>query len=567
MSRSRFVLTVALLAACWGTPAAGDEVACLSGAGNIASRCLDRHTLTVERCRREPLTSCEAEVEAEGGALEQLVAATAAPLAAVCSDADAEPLGYLSGDDVALRVADACRDFSEDLLAQAYGRDGELTEREWICQRRLVRDLTRLRSAVVRAYGRDCHVGAFAGTPCDRARRDRIVEGMQRRATRELARRCGAELVSLAIPGFEPPAAVRPALEALFERVATNSRHFAQLAYPPNDLGPDADFGPYPVGIRTLELVDSTRLNAKGDGPRPVTVEVYYPSTAAAVAGVPRDIASVLGIPLLETPAFRDVAIAQGPFPLVLFSHGNNGIRIQSFYFGAHLASHGYVVASPDHHGNTFVDTLGGTVDVNVAANRPLDMTFVLDQLLARNAADADFFSGAIVPEQIGMSGHSFGGFTTFALGAGASREPRIKALFPQAPAAIFEDAFFADITVPTLIVGGSIDETTGFEENQRRPFAALPSGAAVVALAELRDAGHFTFSDFCEVPRELLSFLGGFDEACLPIHLPWRHAHDITNLLALRFFDAVLRDDPAALAGLAPEALAEIEDLTYTRK
>jgi hypothetical protein len=29
---------------------------------------------------------------------------------------------------------------------------------------------------------------------------------------------------------------------------------------------------------------------------------------------------------------FRDVA-AQGPFPLVLFSHGNDGIRFQSFFF------------------------------------------------------------------------------------------------------------------------------------------------------------------------------------------------------------------------------------------
>ena len=334
-----------------------------------------------------------------------------------------------------------------------------------------------------------------------------------------------------------------------------------------NDLGPDASFGPYPVGIRTLELIDASRPSADGKGNRPVTVEVYYPTTLAAIDGVPRDVASVLGIPLIETPAYRDVAIAAGPFPLVLFSHGNNGIRIQSFYFGAHLASHGYVVASPDHHGNTFVDTLGGVVDANVVNNRPRDMSFVLDELLARNAAPGNFYSGTIIPEQVGMSGHSFGGFTTFAMAGGATRDARIKALFPQAPAAVFMDEYFAAIDLPTLIVGGSIDETTGFAENQLRPFTALPSGAAVVGLAELRDAGHFTFSDFCEVPRELLSFLGGFDEACLPRHLPWRHAHDITNLLALRFFDATLRGDSEALALLDPEMLAGIEDLTYTSK
>src|SRR5262249_45615655 len=58
-----------------------------------------------------------------------------------------------------------------------------------------------------------------------------------------------------------------------------------------------------------------------------------------------------------------------------------------------------------------------------------------------------------------------------------------------------------------------------------------------IVGLAELTDAGHFTFSDFCEVPRDLLAFLGSFDEACQPRHLPWRRAHDIVKYLALNFF------------------------------
>jgi hypothetical protein len=63
-------------------------------------------------------------------------------------------------------------------------------------------------------------------------------------------------------------------------------------------------------------------------------------------------------------------------------------------------------------------------------------------------------------------------------------------------------------------------------------------------------------------VPRDLLEFLGGFDEACEPRHLPWRHAHDIVNYLALNFFDAVLKEDAEALARLAPESLAGIESL-----
>ena len=150
----------------------------------------------------------------------------------------------------------------------------------------------------------------------------------------------------------------------------------------------------------------------------------------------------------------------------------------------------------------------------------------------------------------------------------GPPPDQRVKAIFPQAPAAIgFTDDAFRALTIPTLIVGGSLDETTPFEANQRHPFDLLPSGAAVVGLARLDGAGHFTFSNYCDVDRDLLGFLGGFDEACLPRHLPWRQAHDITNFLALNFFDAVLRDDADALGRLHDAAHNGLDDLDLTLK
>jgi predicted dienelactone hydrolase len=117
------------------------------------------------------------------------------------------------------------------------------------------------------------------------------------------------------------------------------------------------------------------------------------------------------------------------------------------------------------------------------------------------------------------------------------------------------------------LIVGGALDETTPFATDQQRPFDLLPAGATVVGLAKLDGAGHFTFSNYCDVDRNLLGFLGGFDEACLPRHLPWRHAHEVTNHLALSFFDGVLRGDPAALDRLQEAAQGTIDDLDLTLK
>ena len=63
-------------------------------------------------------------------------------------------------------------------------------------------------------------------------------------------------------------------------------------------------------------------------------------------------------------------------------------------------------------------------------------------------------------------------------------------------------------------------------------------------------------------MPRNLSAVIGGFDEACQPRHLPWRYAHRIVNFLALNFFDAVLKGDPAALARLAPAKLAHADEI-----
>jgi predicted dienelactone hydrolase len=566
--------TLALLVA--GAPAHGrsPETMCLGASGGAGSRCLRRYLDIVERCRGMRDAACETAVYAADGVIDERLAATGAPIARRCSDASAEGLGYIDLDDLAFRVPEACTDFAEDLLDLEFADDLDVLSPEALrCQRNVTRLSRRLRNTVIREHGARCFLRAFRGGTCDRARRDVRVARDRSRARGRIAGRCGATFDDLGLSALAPGAStLEERVDDLLAVVIDRARHFAQRVYPPNDLGPTADFGPFPVGVTTLALADPSRpfLGMPPGGPRPVLTEVYYPSTAAAVTGVPRDVVRVFNIPITETPAYRDVARAAGTFPVVVFSHGNGGIRFQSFFFAAHLASHGFIVATPDHHGNTFVDGFGGITDPAVAINRPLDMSFLIDELLALDATAGHLLEDAVDADRIGASGHSFGGYTTFTLaggafGLGTFTDPRVKAIFPQAPSALaFPDAFFATITVPTLIVGGSIDGVTPFLPDQQRPFDNLPSGAAVVGLAQLVDGGHFTFSDFCEVPRALLAFLGGFEEACEPRHLPWRHAHDLVNYLSLNFFDGVLNGNAGALARLDPAVLATIEDLVY---
>ena len=570
--RNPWLVLAALSLPLCAHPARADEAACAKASGKAGARCLERYTKPLEKCRGAADAACEEALRAADGVLEQVLAGGEDPILAKCDAASATALGFTSLPDVVLRGADSCGDFAEEHADLAFADDPASLGADALgCQKLVAKQLAGLRDKTVAEFGKRCLLRDLAGGSCDRAQRDLKIQRRLAQARSAIQRRCGALFGEL---GIGSGATADERLEDLLATIVVRGRHFAQRTIPPSDLGPAARFGPFPVGVKTLFLEDASRpdLGAPGES-RPVTVEVYYPSTEAAVAGLPMDVVRVIGIDLATTPAFRDAAIAPGTFPLVLFSHGNGGIRFQSFFFAAHLASHGFIVASPDHHGNTFVDQLIDVEDPDSATNRPLDMSFLIDQFTAFAAASGNFFEGAVDLDKIGMSGHSFGGYTTFALaggafGLGTFSEPRIKAILPQAPfSGSFEDAFFATITVPTLIVGGSLDETTPFPDNQQRPFDQLASGAAVVALANLRDAGHFTFSDFCEVDRELVAFLGGFDEACEPRHLPWRYAHDIVNFLSLNFFDGVLNGNAEALAELDPARLARIEDLVYQEK
>jgi predicted dienelactone hydrolase len=507
---------------------------CLAASGEEATRCLDAYL----------------EVDSATPAF------AADVVLGACDDDTVYALGGLGADDLAIVLENACEDFGREILRLTTPTTPPRPD-DASCRETLAAALGALRERTIELLGPKCAVREAAGRRCRRPRQEGRARKLARATVRRIARACGGAYDGLGLP---------PADE-LVATVLDRVRHFAQLVYPPNDLGPSGDLGEFPVGVRTLELVDASRMDTTGTGPRPVTVELWYPATTEAVEGVDRYVVNLFGFDVARTPTYRDVARAPGAFPLVLFSHGNGGIRFQSIFLAAHLASHGYVVASPDHHGNTFLDIGGGAIDVASAINRPLDMRFVLDELLARSAAGGDPLEGGIDAARIGMSGHSFGGLTTFALAAGPNHDPRIGAFLPLAPATIFDAAFLGSITAPILIQGGDLDDTTPYETQQLAPFESLRSGATVVGLAKIVGAGHFTFSDICEVPRDLVGAIGGFDEACEPRHLPWRHAHDIVNYLALNFFDAALSGDRAALRRLKPRVVASIGDVEYRSK
>jgi predicted dienelactone hydrolase len=118
-----------------------------------------------------------------------------------------------------------------------------------------------------------------------------------------------------------------------------------------------------------------------------------------------------------------------------VFSHGNGGVRMQSTYLLTALASHGYVVAAPDHTGSTLRD-INDPSDLSVGAVlnsylvRPVDLSFVIDHFA--HAGPKDPFFDAIDLNAIGAIGHSLGSISAL---RSAGLDSRIRVAIAQTPA------------------------------------------------------------------------------------------------------------------------------------
>ncbi|HYC00144.1 MAG TPA: acetylxylan esterase [Candidatus Limnocylindrales bacterium] len=332
--------------------------------------------------------------------------------------------------------------------------------------------------------------------------------------------------------------------------------------------------GPHPVGVRTVDLTDASRS-------RWLPTEVWYPATAAHAgkdtAAETRDKYDLLpGFPPLSQSAVRDAEAERGKYPLVIFSHGFGGHRRQSTFLCTHLASHGYVVAAMDHTGNTVIDMAQMTMQVmmgqpmpDIAATiheliqaRPADVRFVIDSVLAGNAGvPADF----VDESRIGMSGHSFGGWTTLKT---AGLERRIRAALALAPAGgpgplpaepLIEALDFAwGRDVPTLLLVADKDTLLPLSSMHH----ILGRATCTKRMIVLENADHMHFCDEVEQTHELFRSmpppgpLADVAKGVPPISelCPGTHAYDFNNSLGLAHMDANLKGSEEAAGFLSQD-------------
>lgn len=321
--------------------------------------------------------------------------------------------------------------------------------------------------------------------------------------------------------------------------------------------------GPFTVGFRTDELTYDGPA-----GPRSLRLALWFPTSDDTGEEVRYNgILEADGVLGGATP--MDVTA-----PLHVYSHGHQGYAESSGFWMEHLASQGFVVAAPDHTGNTVADGPDRATDIYYL--RSMDISAVLDHLLAGRSAGV-----SVSGDGITASGHSFGGYTAHSLagarydralmdtclsGADTSAycstmtaddaaileqglyEDRIVGMVSMAPGdgRLFGEAGLAAAKTPVLHMTGTLDPQTGGDTELI--WSGLQQGAPEHRGVSIEGGGHMTFTDFSGVLES--------GEGLIDAELGWRIvntyalgwvAHQRGDLDASTLFDGTVSVDAAA--------------------
>ena len=340
--------------------------------------------------------------------------------------------------------------------------------------------------------------------------------------------------------------------------------------------------GTYSVGHDTISIPDA----ATG---KTITADLWYPAVDGAQGTFARY--SLLPTAYFDSKvAIEDAPInSAGSFPFVVYSHGSGGQSFVASFLTEDIASHGYVVLSANHDGNTAADQLLGTSvtqDVNDYI-RPNVVEAEINWALAQSSGKASAYpalKGAIDEARIGLVGHSYGGYTVLATAGGhtgpagtVAPDPRIKAVVGQAPyTRRLSDAELAGIKIPVMLMVGTKDITTPLELDSQRPFDLI-TGPPVV-LAVMTDAAHQSFTDVCmyldEIPKlpdapalVATAIKTQATEGCGAGFMPYARDLELASGLTVAFLNEFVAGTPNASWFAGSTATISAPDLTISVK
>jgi predicted dienelactone hydrolase len=320
------------------------------------------------------------------------------------------------------------------------------------------------------------------------------------------------------------------------------------------------------LGLLLAPLLGAAPLVAadrSAQGPR-ATLTMEFPGLADGARGG------------RKVPIKAHLPAGEGPFPVVIVSHGAGGDWDSHFAQARHLASHGYAVLCVEHVGSNrermarerrpmrAIDAM--IRDSAEVLGRPRDIGFAIDRAEEWNRENPAL-RGRLDTRRVGVMGHSFGAFTAMVacgmrpaldwltprVGGGKGlgpdlRDPRVSCGVALSPQGVGEPFFiresFGSLRAPLLgITGSEDDQQNGLgAENRREAFALWPVGGH--RFLWLEGARHLDFTDSTGTERRA-------------IPSPTRDDVQVmVRAATLLFLDAHLRGDAAAADALRTEAL-----------
>jgi dienelactone hydrolase len=366
--------------------------------------------------------------------------------------------------------------------------------------------------------------------------------------------------------------------------------------------------GPYEIGTSVRHLVDPSRDDILEDAPRPreLMLQVWYPasSTAKGAANRPsmyvddgslmQPLEDLMGLPpgtlrhleTVQTHGLRDAPIAEdGPFPVLVFSHGRCGFRGHNTVLVEELASNGYVVATIDHSraatgvrlpdGRDLMfdrrllppwprDVLPG-IDAQlmdeVLPFLAADVSFVIDELERMNQCDVTgLLTGKLEMSRLAAFGVSLGGMLAAEASVADARIGACLIIDVYLPDSVVK----AGLRVPVMWItrdagtmcleGWSRADIDDTHRTMRNVYDRLPGVGYIVLVPGMF---HVDFSDG-RLLTPLIAELG------LSGSVPLERALALVGGYSSAFFDTHVKGVPASL--LQPEANANSDVLFESR-
>lgn len=221
----------------------------------------------------------------------------------------------------------------------------------------------------------------------------------------------------------------------------------------------------------------------------------------------------------------------EGPFPLIVFSHGLGGSKDVFTEVTSHWASHGYIIVQPTHN-DEGVSFSGGGMNPpeNKVRERLENVVTVLDSVV-RMERSVPGLEGRIDTNRIAVAGHSYGSFITMLAGGLtvdfdgegniSLEDERVQCILPISPSGRgdygMNDDSFNMLELPAMFFTGTQDQRSGRPEDWRmEPYHLSPRGGKFLVIIEGARHGDFGGDTDSTAPLYVKAASTAFWDWCL---------------------------------------------------